>query len=104
DGSCILSLIKTNLAPSGLPSLRYRIEPCTVATDDGPTDVGRFVLLGETAQSIEDVLNREHTPPEERSERDEAAEWLLTFLRENGWEVARAEVMKAARKEGFSDS
>ena len=104
DGSCVLSLIKTNIAPSGLPSLRYRIEPCTVDTDDGPTDVGHFVLLGETDQGIEDLLNREHTTAEDRSERDEAAEWLLTFLRENGWEVARAEVMKAARKEGFSDS
>jgi hypothetical protein len=104
DGSCVLSLIKTNLAPSGLPSLRYRIEPCTVITDDGPTDVGRFVILGETNQSVEDLLNREHATAEDRSERDEAAQWLLTFLLENGGEVARAEVMKAARKEGFSDA
>lgn len=104
DGSCVLSLIKTNLAPSGLPSLRYRIEPCTVDTADGPTDVGRFVLLGETDQGVEDLLNREHTTAEDRSERDECAEWLLSFLESQkpGWEAPRAEVMKAARKEGFS--
>lgn len=104
DGSCVLSLIKTNLAPSGLPSLRYRIEPCTVDTDEGPTDVGRFVLLGETDQGVEDLLNREHTTAEDRSERDECAEWLLSFLESQkpGWEAPRAEVMKAARKEGFS--
>ncbi|SNT59098.1 AAA domain-containing protein [Actinomadura meyerae] len=104
DGSCILSLIKTNLAPSSLPSLRYIVEPCGVQTDEGLTDVGRFVLLGETEQSIEDVLNREHTTAEQRSEVEQAAEWLLSFLesQKDGWEAPRAEVVKAAGKEGFT--
>lgn len=106
DGSCILSLIKTNIAPSGLPGLRYRVESCTVQTDEGPTDVGRFVLLGETEQSIEDVLNREHTSAEDRSERDECVEWLLNYLlgQKPPGEAPRSEVMKAARAEGFSVS
>lgn len=104
DGSCILSLIKTNIAARNLPSLRYRVEPYSVQTSEGPSDVGRFVLLGETDQSINDVLNREHTSAEERSEVEEATEWLKEFLLEKRGEVARSEVMKQAKKEGFSEA
>jgi hypothetical protein len=46
---------KGNLGPR-MPGLRYRIEPCTVETAKGPTDVARIVWQGEdektTAQDL----------------------------------------------------
>ncbi|MEV0701161.1 AAA family ATPase [Saccharopolyspora sp. NPDC050389] len=47
-GSCVMSLIKSNIAPMGTPSLRYVIAPASVRADDGQlTSVGRFELTGE---------------------------------------------------------
>ena len=105
DGSCILSLIKTNIAAAGLPSVRYRIEPCVVDTAEGATDVGRFVMVGECDQSIEDILNREHSSVEDRSELSQAVGWLLSYLDgKSALEATRAEVMKDGRKEGYSEA
>jgi hypothetical protein len=41
---------------------------------------------------------------EERTERDEAAEWLLGYLADNGGTADRKAVFKAAKGAGFSDA
>nr|WP_246300463.1 AAA family ATPase [Actinopolyspora biskrensis] len=102
DGSCVLSLVKTNIAPAGLPSVRYRIESATVDTSDGPTDVGRFVPLGDTEQTVGELLNHDTGTPEDRSERTEASEWLRGYLTDNGGEAPAGDVIKAAEKDGFA--
>ncbi|GAA2791470.1 AAA family ATPase [Saccharopolyspora taberi] len=104
DGSCVLSLIKTNIAPSGLPSIRYRVEPAVVDTPEGPTDVGRFVILGETDQNVGDLLNQDTGSVEERSERNEAAEWLVSYLADNGGSAKAADVFKAAKADGIAEA
>lgn len=102
DGSCVLSLVKTNIAPQDLPSIRYRIEPATVDTEDGPTDVGRFVAVGETEQNVTELLNQETGSSEERSERTEAVAWLQGYLADNGGEAPAGDIIKAAEKDGFA--
>lgn len=104
DGSCVLSLIKTNIAPQGLPSLRYRIEPAMVDTPEGPTDVGRFVVIGETEQSVGELLDQPGGSTEDRSERDEAAQWLTGYLADQGGSARAADVFKAARADGIAEA
>lgn len=104
DGSCVLSLIKTNITPGETPSLRYRIEPAIVDTSEGPTDAGRFVVLGETEQDVGTLLNHEPASPEEQSERMEAVNWLRGYLTEGnrGGAAPAGEVLKAGERDGFS--
>ncbi|WP_223838375.1 hypothetical protein [Saccharopolyspora pogona] len=103
DGTCVLSLIKTNIAPQGLTSILYRIEPAVVDTPEGPTDVGRFVPLGDTTQTIGELLNHAPETSEERSEKSEAVEWLRAYLTagNRGGEAEAGEVLKAAERDGF---
>lgn len=104
DGSCVLSLIKTNIAPQGLPSLRYRIVPALVDTPEGPTDVGRFEVIGETDASVGELLDQQSGNAEDRSERDEAAQWLQDFLMDRGGAAPAADCMKAARADGIAEA
>ncbi len=103
DGSGVLSLVKTNIAPASLPSLRYRIEPAVVTTLEGPTDVGRFVPLGDTEQTVGELLNYAPESSEERSEKSEAAEWLISYLTSGnrGGEAEAGDVLKAGDRVGF---
>jgi hypothetical protein len=104
DGSCVLSLIKTNIAPQGTPSVRYRIESAPVDTPEGPTDVGRFVPLGESDVHVRDLIDQQSATPEDRTERDEAAEWLVGYLTNEGGSARAAEVFKAARADGIAEA
>ena len=74
DGSCVVSQIKNNVGRLDIPSLRYVIQPATVETDEGPAEVGRLVMLGESDRSVHDILRDRHD--DDRAERDETAEWL----------------------------
>lgn len=69
DASCVMSLIKSNIAPMGTPSLRYVITPASVEADDGQlTSVGRFELVGESEQSVSELLNQApaHNPHQDQ--------------------------------------
>jgi hypothetical protein len=103
DGSCVLSQIKNNLGRTDLPSLRYAIENATVETSDGPADVGRFRLIGESDRSVSEILG-DRGDGDDRTERDEAKAWLTGYLIDNGGEAARKDVLKAARAAGFSEA
>jgi hypothetical protein len=104
DGSCVLSLIKSNIAPQGTSSLRYRIDPAVVDTPEGPTDVGRFVPLGETEQNVRDLIDQTPTTADDRGERDEAADWLTGYLQDQGGTASAADVFKAARADGIAEA
>jgi len=103
DGSCVISQVKNNLGRLDLPSLRYVIEQASVSTDEGPAYVGKLLMLGESDRSVSDIL-RSHGDGEEKSERAEAADWLIGYLTDNGGEAARKDVFKAARGAGFSEA
>lgn len=102
DGSFVLSQIKNNLGRLDLPSLRYVIESTTVDTKDGPAEVGRFCLLGESERSVADILG-DRADAGEPGERDQAAEWLTGYLIDKGGEAAFADLSKAARANGHAE-
>ena len=64
DGSCVISQAKNNLGRLDLPSLRYRIDPASVDTDEGPAEVGKLIMLGESDRRY---LTSSATVPESRS-------------------------------------
>jgi 5S rRNA maturation endonuclease (ribonuclease M5) len=104
DSACVISQVKNNLGRLDLPSLRYRIDSVTIDTDEGPTEVGKLVMLGETDRSVADILrDRGKNSEEARSDLDEAADWIAMFLTEvvgTGYAPA-AEVIRAGEAAGF---
>lgn len=104
DASCVMSVIKTNISPQGLPSLRYRIDSAIVDTPEGPTDVGQFVVIGETDCSVGDLIDQQHGSADDRTERDEAAEWLIGYLADQGGAARAADIFKAAKADGIAEA
>lgn len=100
DGSAVLSLIKTNIAAKGTASMRYRVDPATVDTPDGPTDVGAFVPLGETEDHIRDLIDQDGTGDAE--DADDVRGWLHAYLAQEGGAASPEDIMAAGRKAGYS--
>lgn len=99
----IMTQTKNSLGRLDLPSLGYVIEGYDVPTAKGTANVGRLVFTGVSERSVEDTLS---TPVdvEESGERAEAVTWLLGFLADKGGEAPRADVMKAAKAQSFSEA
>ena len=103
DGSCVISQAKNNLGRLDLPSLRYRIESAEIDTDDGPADVGKLVMLGESDRSVGDILrDRGDGDEDDRSELSEAAEWLIKYLDDHGGESVASDAIRAAARDGIA--
>lgn len=105
-GTFVLSTIKNNLGREDLPSLAYTIVPATVETGSGASYVSRFEFTGaEASRSVRELLAATASmDAEERSERAEAAEWLIEYLTHYGGEAKRTDVLKAGRAAGFSEA
>ncbi|MFI8512309.1 AAA family ATPase [Streptomyces sp. NPDC085460] len=101
DNDCrVMTQAKNSLGRSDLPSLAYNIESAEVPTKKGPAHVGRFVFLGQSTRSVQDILAQGSEP--DRGERDEAVAWLVDYMRDNGGEASAGDVIKAAEKDGFA--
>jgi AAA domain len=100
DGAHVLSQTKNSLGRSDLPSFAYTIEPATIATPTGPTEVGRFAMLGPSHRHVADILARSGL--DDPDERRDAAAWLRSFLADNGGQAEAIDVLKAGDKVGFS--
>jgi hypothetical protein len=101
DGACVITTVKNNLGRLDLPSLRYRIDEVFIDTDEGPASVGLLVMLGESDRSVHDIL-RDRGDEDDRSERDEAADWLTRYLIDHGGEAIASEAIKAATRDGIA--
>lgn len=106
DGSCVMSQAKNNLGRLDLPSLRYTVESVEIPTDEGPTHVGKLTITGESDRSVADILGEAGSggDRENRTERAECADWLTAYLKSQGGEAAREDVLKAARAAGFAEA
>ncbi len=103
EGTCTLSIIKTNGQTLDVVSLAYRIEEALVPSDDGGTaSVGRVTWLGESETTVRDLLQRSPQADEDRSERHEVADWLLSYLASQGGTATSKDVFKAGGAEGYS--
>jgi hypothetical protein len=103
EGTCTLSVIKTNGQSLDVASLAYRIEEAIVPSDDGGTaSVGHVTWLGESETTVRDLLQRSPQGDEDRSERHEVADWLLGYLVAQGGTASSRDVFKAGGSEGYS--
>ena len=89
----IFANVKMNIAAEP-PSLAYQL------VYDELHDVARVGWLGASEHRAIDLLS-DPGDPDERSDRDEAAEWLTTYLTEQG-EARAGDVIKAARADGIA--
>jgi hypothetical protein len=96
---------KNNLGRTDLPTLTFRIDSHVVAdTDEGVVFTGRINWLGETDRSITDVLAETDEGPDASSATSEAGDWLVDHLASQGGIDESAEIKKAGRKMGHSES
>lgn len=84
SGLTVVSQDKGNYA-ADQESFAFRLEPVTVATDDGDTSVARVVDLGASEITVDDVINRQPGGSvEEFDEHDYADDfktsWLYDYL------------------------
>lgn len=93
----VLAITKNNLAAKP-PALAYRL------VDSGDGGCASVQWEGATAHTADQLLaRRDDEVGEERSERDEAADWLVAYLTECGGEAAYQDVIKAGRAQGFAE-
>lgn len=91
---------KSNLGRIDVPGLTYRIDGAEIATDEGMAGAGLLKWTGETERRVRDILA---DADGERSERDDAADWLAGYLADQGGEAAFADLVKAARVNGHAE-
>lgn len=104
SGERVMSQGKNSLGRDDLPSLSYTLDTATLATDHGVAETSVFSFGGESERSVSDLLRDARGDDDERSERDEAAEWLKTYLATEGGSAPAAEILKDGRAAGFSES
>ncbi|WP_100501941.1 AAA family ATPase [Geodermatophilus chilensis] len=93
----IFAVTKCNLALEP-PSLAYRL------VDDPDHGCARIEWEDAPVEHTAASLLRGPVDDEDRTERDEAADWLLGYLTDNGGTAARKDIVKAARAAGYSEA
>ena len=95
DAARLLSVSKCNLAPEQ-PTLRYRIGT------DPDRDQPVVEWVGTDERSADDVLRDAGSDADERSDQDDAADWLRHYLATEGGEAQAGDVLKAGDRDGFA--
>jgi hypothetical protein len=90
----VFACLKLNLAPHP-PALAYRL------VNDELRGCARVVWEGVSEHKATTLL-AERASEDERSDRDEAAEWLTGYLIDHGGEDRAGEIFKAARRDGIA--
>ncbi|MEU8524834.1 AAA family ATPase [Streptomyces sp. NPDC048629] len=102
DNECrVMTQAKNSLGRADLPSLAYNIETAEVPTRTGTAYVGRFVFLGQSTRTVDEILAA--GVETDRGERDEAADWLRGYLMDQGGEAFARDVKKAAAADDISE-
>jgi hypothetical protein len=99
-GQLVLTGSKSNLAPMDTASLALRIDAATVETPEGPTSVGKVTWLGDTDDDARDLLDGGEGASD-RSERNEARDWLRDYLGQG--RCKSSEAKRAAIAAGISE-
>ncbi|MFJ9245581.1 AAA family ATPase [Streptomyces sp. NPDC101776] len=98
----VMTQVKNSLGRLDLPHIGYVIDGMDVETPTGTANVGCLMFTGPVEMGVEDMLSS--ATGVDTGERDEAAQWLVTFLSDpkNGGECAATELLKAGDRDGFS--
>lgn len=101
-----VSLAKANLSDrSHVPNLSVVLENRTVDTKVGPMDVGAARITGEDSRTLSEVLDAlDRLAIPEKDDHDEEVEWLHDYLMACEGSARYPEILKAARKEGYSET
>lgn len=104
-GERIFSQDKNNYGDSK-GSYKFLLESVDVRTDDGETSsVARVNFLGETDQTVGELINRESGDQEEQDDRNAAQAFLIDLLKSReAWEAPARECLKAGHAAGFSEN
>lgn len=100
DGDLVLSATKANLAPGDTPSMTCRVVEALIDTEEGPAAVGQIKWGGETEQHARDLLG---VSDEDREDNDDAADWLLAYLTNEGGSAKAADIFTAARAQHIAE-
>lgn len=106
SGDRIFSQDKNNYAESK-GSYKFALESVDVTTDDGETaSVARVNFLGETDQTVGEIINRESAgDPDDQDDRNAAQAFLVDLLRDReACEAPARECLKAGHAAGFSEN
>jgi len=90
----VLAVTKSNLAAMP-PALAYRL------VDSPEHGCARVEWHGTTDHQAADLLGR-HDDDDDRTERDEAVEWLTGYLEAHDWQVNAGEATRAASAQGIT--
>ncbi len=93
DHTHVLAPVKCNLAEHP-PALAYRLDA------DEERGCVKVAWLGESRQTA-DALLADNGSEEERSEQDEAVEWLTGYLIDHGSEAGAGDIIRDAAKNGI---
>lgn len=101
-GGCVMSQAKNNLGRLDVPSYRYVVESAEVPTAEGPAQVGRLVITGESDRSVADILlsSSDNATPTEQSR---TTKWLTNYLTEAGGSAPAEEIRNAAAAAGIAE-
>lgn len=87
---------------TGRGSWKFALESVTVATDDGPADVGCVRFLGASEVTVGDLINRDLNDDDE-DDRNAAQAFVVDYLHNrDGYEAKAGDVIKAGQGAGFS--
>lgn len=91
---------KSNLGPRTLEALVVVMESATIATDEGPANVGRAVIVDR--REIDLAAAMRPAGEDDLDDMSDIGRWLLDFLHSNGGESSHSDVMAAGKRAGFS--
>src|SRR5699024_12285977 len=97
DRRRLFGTVKNTLGPALPASQVFTVESATVASDDGPIDMGVLAWHGEVDVSIKAAMS--DAGMDTRSATEEACAWLEDYLSMYPGQ-ARGEGMRAGRKAG----
>ncbi|MDP9026437.1 MAG: AAA family ATPase [Actinomycetota bacterium] len=96
----VMSQDKNSYARDDGPSLEYTLVSTAVPVEGGVADVGRFEWLGESDQSVRDIMLGAEGDEDDRSE---AERWLMHKLEDLGGSGPAKDILRDARRDGFPD-
>ncbi|MGR6899770.1 AAA family ATPase [Glutamicibacter sp. BSL13] len=105
SGERIFSQDKNNYGETK-GSYKFVLESVDVTTDDGETaSVAKVNFLGETDQTVSDLISRTDGDEGEHEDRNAAQGFILDYIKQNdAWEAKAGDVLKAGKAAGFSDN
>lgn len=104
EGITVLSQIKNNLGRSApeLASYKYEVHSTKIVTADGPTEVGRFRIVGDSDRTVDEILNESSRTGPKPEARDAAIHWCMSFVRGRAVKPTRAEVIEKGVEAGHA--